>query len=128
MPKYKGFLKYVLTFIQWWFLNISGFQNTEFTDMCHSKDIMPKSVGFLKYVLTFIVWWFLNISGFQGRIQFCSPFHWKFCHKLEISLKVMNTPSWCLTIYICMRNSRGHNSFKNNSSATRTTRFSINHS
>ena len=40
-------------------------------------------------------------------------------NKLEISLKVMNTPSWCLTIYICMRNSRGHNSFKNNSSATR---------
>ena len=39
--------------------------------------------------------------------------------KLEISLKVMNTPSWCLTIYICMKNSRGHNSFKNNSSVTR---------
>ena len=39
--------------------------------------------------------------------------------KLEISLKVMNTSSWCLTIYICMRNSRGNNSFKNNSSATR---------
>ena len=38
--------------------------------------------------------------------------------ELEISLKVMNTPSWCPTIYICMRNSRGHNSFKNNSSTT----------
>ena len=47
--------------------------------------------------------WSCNIQKLSHDIPLVSQkYHW-----------------WCLTIYICMRNSRGHNSFKNNPSATR---------